>query len=98
MYVDDSIQFSVLTPKILIHGLPITAPEDQFDDDDKVIKKQQQTIKHFNYAVWNRWNKEYLRSLRERNNMENNQEHMEVTVGDVVLTKGDDVRDRQYWR
>ena len=98
MYVDDSIQFSVLTPKILIHGLPITTPEDQFDDDDKVIKKQQQAIKHFNYPAWNRWNKEYLRSLRERNNMENNQEHMEVTIRDVVLIKGDGIRDRQYWR
>ena len=30
--------------------------------------------------------------------MENNQEHMEVTIGDVVLIKGDDIRDRQYWR
>ena len=30
--------------------------------------------------------------------MGNNQEHMEVTIGDVVLTKGDDMRDRQYWR
>ena len=39
MHVNDSIQFSVLTPKILIQGLPITTPEDQFDDDDKVIKK-----------------------------------------------------------
>ena len=39
MYIDDDIQFPVLTPNILIHGQPITIPEEQFGDDDKVIKK-----------------------------------------------------------
>ena len=40
--------------------------------------------------AWNRWNKEYLRSLRERCNMENNQRHMEIEIGDVALIEGDD--------
>ena len=40
MYIDDDIQFLVLTPNILIHGQPITIPEEQPDDDGKVIKKQ----------------------------------------------------------
>ena len=40
MYIDDDIQFLVLTPNILIHGQPITIPEEQLDDDGKVIKKQ----------------------------------------------------------
>ena len=39
MYIDDDIQFPVLTPNILIHGQPITIPEEQFGDDDKVINK-----------------------------------------------------------
>ena len=39
MYIDDDIQFPVLTPNILIHGQPIKIPEEQFGDDDKVIKK-----------------------------------------------------------
>ena len=41
MYIDDDIQFPVLTPNILIHGQPIATPEEQFDDEDKVIKKRQ---------------------------------------------------------
>ena len=40
MYIDDDIEFSVLTA-ILIHGQPITIPKEQFDGDDKVIKKRQ---------------------------------------------------------
>ena len=40
MYIDGDIQFLILTPNILIHGQPITIPEEQLDDDDKVIKKQ----------------------------------------------------------
>ena len=40
MYIEDDIQFPVLTPNIIIHERPITIPEEQFDDDDKVIEKR----------------------------------------------------------
>ena len=40
MDVDDNIQFQELTRNILIQGEPTTIPEEQFDDD-KVIKKRQ---------------------------------------------------------
>ena len=90
MYKDGDIQFPVLMSNILIHGQPITTPKEQFDDDEGVIKKPQRYIKRCKDAAWNRWNKEYLRSLRERHNMKNNQKHMEIAIGDVVLIKGDD--------
>ena len=45
MYIDDGIQFPVLTLNILIHGQPVTIPEEQFDNDDEEIKKWQQYIK-----------------------------------------------------
>ena len=96
MYIDDDIQFPVLTPNILIHGQPITIPEKQFDDDDEVMKKRQHYIKRCKDAAWNRWNKEYLRSLREKHNMKNSQRHMEIEIGDVVLIKGND-RHRGRW-
>ena len=101
-YIDDDIQFLILTTNILIHGQPIKIPEEQFDDDgkiindDKVIKKRQRYIKRCKDAAWNRRNKEYLRSLRERHNMKNSQRHMEIAVGDVVLIKGDD-KHRSKW-
>ena len=96
MYIDDDIQFPVLTPNILIHEQAITIPEKQFDDDDKVNKKRQRYIKRCKDAAWNRWNKEYLRSLRERHNMKNNQRHTEMTIGDVVLITRDD-KHRGKW-
>ena len=96
MYIDDDIQFPVLTPNILIHRQPIIIPEEQFDDDDKIIKKRQRYIKRCKDAAWNRWNKEYLRSLRERHDMKNNQRYMEIAMGDVVLIKGDD-KHRGKW-
>ena len=40
MYINDHIQFPILTPNILIYGQPITVPEEQVDDDDKIIKRQ----------------------------------------------------------
>ena len=54
MYIDDDIQFPVLTPNILIHGQPITIPEEQFDDDDEVIEKRQRYIKRCKDIAWNR--------------------------------------------
>ena len=59
VYIDVVIQFLVLTPNILIQGKPIAIPDEQFDDDDKVIKKRQRHIKHCKDAAWNRCNKEY---------------------------------------
>ena len=89
MDVDDNIQFQELTRNILIQGEPTTIPEEQFDDD-KVIKKRQRYIKPCKDVAWNRWNKEYVRSLRERHNMKNNQRHMEIAIGDLVLINEDD--------
>ena len=96
MYIDDIVQFLVLRTNILIHGQPIIIAEEQFDDDDKVIKKWQRYIKRCKDAAWNRWNKGYLRFLRERHNMKNNQRHMKITIGDVILIKGDD-KHRAKW-
>ena len=63
MYIDDDIQFPILTPNILMHRQPIAIPEEQFNDDDKIIKNQQRYIKLYKDTTWKRWNKEYLRSL-----------------------------------
>ena len=69
IYIDGDIQFPVLTPNFLIHGEPITIPEEQFDDNDEIIKKRQRYIKRYKDAAWNRWNKVYLRFLRESHSM-----------------------------
>ena len=63
MYIDDDIQFPILTPNILMHRQPIAIPKEQFNDDDKIIKNQQRYIKLYKDTTWKRWNKEYLRSL-----------------------------------
>ena len=96
MYIYDDIQFPVLTSNLLIHGQQITIPEKQFDDNDEVIKKRQRYIKRCMDAAWNRWNKDYLRSLRERHNTKNNQRHMEIPIRDVVLIKRND-KHRGKW-
>ena len=90
MYIDHDIQFPILTPNSLVHGQPITIPKEQLDNDDEVMKNWQRYIKRCKDAAWNRWNKEYMRSLREKHNMKNNQRHMEIAIGDVVLIKKDE--------
>ena len=82
LYIDDDVQFPVLTPNILIHGQLIAIPEEQLDDDNEGIKKQKKYIKCCKDAAWNTWSKECLGSLRERHNMKNNQKHLEITITD----------------
>ena len=96
LYIDEDIQFPVLTPNILIHGQPITIPEEQYDEEDQTMRKRQRYIKRCKDAAWRRWEREYLRSLRERHNMKNNTRDMKIAVGDVVLIKGDE-KHRGKW-
>ena len=53
MYIDEDIEYPVLTLNILIHGQAITIPEEQFDNDGKVIKKRQRYIKCCKKAALN---------------------------------------------
>ena len=86
----------MLTPSILKYGQAITIPEEQFDYDDEVITKRQRYIKRCKDTAWNRWNKEYLHSLRERHNMEYNQSLMDIVIGDAVLIRRED-KHRGKW-
>ena len=44
-----------------------------------------------------RWSKEYLRGLRERQNLKHKTRDQDLKQGDVVIIKGDD-RNRNKWK
>ena len=80
IYIEDDIQKPVLTSNTLLYGRPIMIPEERLDEDNPVIKRSQRYINKCKKGAWKRWEKEYLRSLRERHNMMYNTKEMKIEV------------------
>ena len=88
MYVEEDIQMPLLTPYTLLYGQPQLVPEEDLDEDVPEMKRRQRYINKCKDATWTRWTKEYLKTLRERHNMLHQAKEMQVSLGEIVLTKG----------
>ena len=91
-YLEEDIEYPVLTPNILIHGQKVNVLEEVLEEDTSTteLRKRYRYIVRCKNAAWERWKKEYLKALRERHNFKNNTKTMSIKVGDVVMIKGDD--------
>ena len=90
MYVEEDIQMPVLTPNTLLYGQPLLVPEEDLDEDFPEMKRRQRNLNKCKDAAWTRWTKEYLKALRERGNMLLQAKEMQISLGDIVLIKGDE--------
>ena len=97
-YADEDIEMPLLTPNMMIFGHGVRIPEgdpDVFNDTD--LRKRARFLKSCKDRVWNRWRTEYLRALRERHDLTHDGKTNEISVGDVMLIKGDQ-KNRQKWK
>ena len=62
-------QRPVLTPNTLLYGQPLLLLKEDLDEDVSEMKRRQQYINKWKDAAWTRWMKEFLKTLRERQNM-----------------------------
>ena len=53
----------------LLYGQPLLVPEEDLDKDVPETRGRQRCINKCKDAAWTRWTKEYLKALRERQNM-----------------------------
>ena len=90
MYVEEDIQMPVLTPNTLLYGQPLLVPEEDLDEDFPETKRRQRYLNKCKDAAWTRWTKEYLKALRERGNMLLQAKEMQISLGGIVLIKGDE--------
>ena len=95
-YVEDDVQLPVLTPCAMMSGQPGLVPEESTEEGDADLRKRVKYLRRCKEVLWNRWSGEYLKSLRERHNMEHKTEEMNVKLGDVVLIQ-DAERNREKW-
>ena len=97
-YIEDDIQYPVLTPNSMILGRDTAAlQENPKDEDESDWKKRQRYIKRCKEAAWRRWQREYITALRGKHDMKHKSSEKEIKVGEIVMVKGEDKR-RGTWK
>ena len=97
-YVEDDVQMPLLTPATMLFGQPNLVPEEdpeQIEQSD--LRKRARYPQRCKDVLWSRWSSEYLKALRERHNLNHKTREMKLTVGEVVLIKGEE-RNRGRWK
>ena len=97
-YVEDDVQMPILTPSVMLFGQPNQLPEeDPSNIEDGSLRKRAKYLRRCKEVLWLRWKNEYLKSLRERHNLNQKTKETALTPGEVVLIKGEE-RNRGLWR
>ena len=97
-YVEDDMDFPVLTPNTMMFGQRYNLPDENADDiPERDLRKRARYILRLKENLWNRWTNEYLRGLRERHDLTHHDRENAIGVGDVMLVKGEQ-RNRAKWR
>ena len=88
--VEEDIQIPVLTSNTLLYGQLLLLPEENVDEDVPEMKRRQRYINKCKDAAWTRWTKEYLKALRQRHNILHQAKEMQISLGAIILIKGDE--------
>ena len=97
-YVEDDIELPILTPNSILHINPAYTPELHVHNiPEKDLRKPERQLRTCKQAMWNRWTREYIRSLRERHRLTSEEETSYPKVGEVVIIK-DDQKPRNVWK
>ena len=90
-YVEDDLGLPILTPASFL----FQPPSPQFPEQpawqikDKDLRRKAKVLKSSKNQLWNRWQQEYLTSLRERYNLVHKVAKYQVDVGDVVIVRSE---------
>ena len=90
-YLEDDIQFPVLTPNTFAFGEETFNLEEDINMLEGDVRKRAKYVKKCKDNAWNRWKGEYLKSLRERHNMRCKKENRPaLAIEDVVIIKSEE--------
>jgi hypothetical protein len=97
-YVEDDVDFPVLTPNTMMFGQRYNPPEEDADNvSDRDLRKRARFIQRCKEHLWSRWTNEYLRGLREQHDLTHVDRTNTIAVGDILLIKGEQ-RNRAKWK
>ena len=96
-YLEDDAEFPVLTPNAFVLQQSNAVPEigcHNIEDGD--LRKRTRFLRSVKNHLWNRWQREYLTSLRQRyQGRTRSKSH--PNEGDIVLIKGEK-KNRNKWK
>ena len=95
-YVEDDVEYPVLTPNVLIIGQNLSLPDQNPETENKDLHTRFNYIRKCKEAAWFRWRKEYIKSLRERHNMKTKDPMSLAKIGEIVTVHSDD-RNKGKW-
>ena len=96
-YVEDDVQFPLLTPNALMFPQSNIVPERELETiQDHELRKRARHLRKCKEILWKRWSSEYLRGLRERHNLKHHGKSTSLKIGDVVIIKSED-KNRGKW-
>ncbi|CAB4009176.1 Hypothetical predicted protein [Paramuricea clavata] len=97
-YLEDDIELSVLTPATILNINPSRLPElkaRHLDEED--LRKRAKILKGCKRAMWRRWSREYVRSLRERHVNARGKQASCPRKGSAVII-ADESKNRNTWK
>jgi hypothetical protein len=97
-YLEDDIELSVLTPATMLNINPSRLPElkaRHLDEED--LRKRAKILKGCKRAMWRRWSREYVRSLRERHVNAGGKQASCPRKGSAVII-ADESKNRNTWK
>ena len=96
-YVEDDLELPILTPaSFLFQHSPQLPEQPAWQIKDKDLRRRTKFLKSCKDQLWNRWQREYLTSLRERHNLVHKGANYQVEAGDAVIVRSDN-KNRGKW-
>ena len=89
-------QLPVLTPCAMMYSQPRLVPEESTEEGVADLRNRVKYLRRCKEVLWNRLSGEYLKSLRERHNVNHKSNQINVKLGDVVVFQ-DAERNRGKW-
>ncbi|XP_046846776.1 uncharacterized protein LOC124440422 [Xenia sp. Carnegie-2017] len=97
-YVEDDVELPVLTPSSFVLQQTNVIPEvESRHIKDGELWKRAMYLYKIKTQFWNRWQREYLTSLRQSNLVNKSATESHPKEGDIVLIKGDN-KNRNMWK
>ena len=96
-YLENDIQFPIVAPNTLVCRENMYNLGDGIESVNGDLRKRAKYIRKCKNNAWNRWKNKYLKSLREKHNMQSKKQKLPpLSTGDVMFIEGPE-RNRNYW-
>ena len=97
-YLEDDVDFSVLTPSSMLNVNPYLMPEvEPHRIKEMDLRKRAKFLRKCKQSLWKRWAREYVRGLRERHRQRIGMQTSYPKVGEVVIVWDED-KNRNKWK